>query len=93
MQIDDDCTEAEALDEALDARDDAPRIDTSPDLYNIAKQRPVGQVCVCPHCRQTFTKKTYQQAFCSNKGRGNCKDAYWNRATPQRLSRAKLFHR
>jgi len=46
--------------------------------YTSAKKAPVGSVVRCPVCGRTFKKRSYQQAFCSNKGRGNCKDRYWN---------------
>ena len=46
--------------------------------YTSAKKAPVGSVVRCPVCGRSFKKKSYQQAFCSNKGRGNCKDKYWN---------------
>lgn len=59
------------------------------DLYTVAKAAKTGETCTCPGCAKPFVKKSYQQAFCSNKGRGNCKDTYWNRATPERTERAK----
>ncbi len=56
--------------------------------YEIAKAAPTGTNLECPHCGTPFTKASYQQAFCSNKGSGNCKDAYWNsRGARQRQSR------
>lgn len=58
-------------------------------LYVTAKAAKKGETCTCPGCGKPFEKKSYQQAFCSNKGRGNCKDTYWNRATPERTERAK----
>ena len=53
-------------------------------LYAIAKQCNVGAVVVCPVCQAAFNKTSYQQAFCTNTGPGNCKDAYWknNRVKP-----------
>ncbi len=30
----------------------------------------------CLHCQKTYTPKTWNQKFCSNKGNDNCKDAY-----------------
>lgn len=58
--------------------------------YTDAKAAKVGSVVECPYCRRTFVKRSYQQAFCSNgrKTHRNCKDRYWNRATPARLERA-----
>ena len=60
-------------------------------LYEVAKATKTGSECKCPGCGSMFTKKSYQQAFCSNKGRNNCKDRYWNRASEQRSFRAQLF--
>lgn len=58
-------------------------------LYVLAKSAKKGETCTCPGCGKSFEKKSYQQAFCSNKGRNNCKDTYWNRATVERTNRAK----
>lgn len=60
-------------------------------LYEVAKAAKTGQSCKCPSCAKSFVKKSYQQAFCSNKGKNNCKDLYWNRASTQRSERAKIF--
>jgi len=46
--------------------------------YKAAKAAPVGSQIKCAECGKKMIKKSYQQAFCSNKGRGNCKDRYWN---------------
>lgn len=59
--------------------------------YETAKAAKTGTDCVCPRCSKTFTKKSYQQAFCSNKGPGNCKDIFWNVVRPERAQRAKFF--
>lgn len=42
--------------------------------YTENKSKKVGEMCVCPVCGQTFTKKQWQQAFCCRK----CKDEFWN---------------
>lgn len=60
-------------------------------LYEVAKATKTGNECKCPGCGNTFKKKSYQQAFCSNKGRNNCKDRYWNRASDERSMRAMAF--
>lgn len=52
--------------------------------YQLAKAAPTGANLECPHCGTQFTKASYQQAFCSNKGPGNCKDAYWNSRGPRK---------
>lgn len=49
--------------------------------YNHAKSTEVGKLISCPTCGNVHTKKTYNMIFCSNgktKGKGNCKDGYWN---------------
>ncbi len=46
--------------------------------YEANKKAKVGTKIPCPVCDSLFKKKSYQHAFCSRKGRGNCKDAYWN---------------
>lgn len=47
-------------------------------LYVTAKAAKRGEQVDCPACGKPFTKVGYQQAFCSNSGSGNCKDAYWS---------------
>lgn len=59
--------------------------------YETAKAAKTGTMCTCPVCSKEFKKKSYQQAFCSNKGRNNCKDLFWNRASEQRMQRAKAY--
>lgn len=54
------------------------------------KAAPTGASVECPQCRELFTKASYQQSFCSYKGAGNCKDAYWNAQGPRvRTAKAK----
>lgn len=59
--------------------------------YRIAKAAKTGESVTCPSCAKSFQKRSYQQAFCSNKGPSNCKDLYWNVTVPERLNRAKNF--
>jgi hypothetical protein len=59
--------------------------------YDAAKAAAVGTTIACPWCGKRFGKRSYQQVFCSNKGRGNCKDSYHNQATPERLERARAW--
>ena len=65
----------------------------SEDLYSKSKRAKVGDEAICPSCKRRFKKKSYQQAFCSNNGSGNCKDRYWNRASDERASRAINYSR
>lgn len=60
-------------------------------VYEASKAAKTGATCTCPACGKSFVKKSYQQAFCSNKGRANCKDTYWNRASESRMARAAHF--
>lgn len=59
--------------------------------YETAKAATTGTMCNCPVCNKEFKKKSYQQAFCSNKGHNNCKDLFWNRANEQRVQRAQAY--
>ena len=51
--------------------------------YDAAKAAKVKTKVICAGCGNSFMKKSYQQAFCSSKGRGNCKDRYWNIINPR----------
>jgi hypothetical protein len=42
------------------------------------KKAAVGSMINCAACSKRMKKKSYQTQYCSNKGRGNCKDQYWN---------------
>lgn len=85
--------EAQALSEQQDWPDDeydmmepdearAARAEDTREEYKAQyaknKKAKVGTRITCPVCGKPFKKKSYQHAFCSNKGKGNCKDAYWN---------------
>lgn len=43
-------------------------------LYLKNKDTKTGEACVCPICKEAFTKKQYSQAFCSIQ----CKDKFYN---------------
>ena len=45
----------------------------------------------CKECNKPMPDAHPNAKFCSNKGKGNCKDHYHNRSTPERLERAKHF--
>lgn len=62
-------------------------------LYQKAKAAKVGSKVQCPVCGKMFVKKSYQQAFCCNKGKHNCKDRYWNDATDSRRFRMQIMTR
>ncbi len=44
----------------------------------------VGYTIQCANCGKEIAKTSYQTQFCSNKGKDNCKDAYWNKVIPGR---------
>ena len=49
--------------------------------YEEAKEAPVGTIIRCPTCGKEHQKTSYHNIFCCNmktKGKGNCKDKYWN---------------
>lgn len=56
--------------------------------YDSNKKSKVGSAISCASCGREIIKKSYQSQFCSNKGNGNCKDHFWNRATDKRRSRS-----
>lgn len=64
---------------------------TPQDAYTHAKDAKTGAVVHCPTYTKTFTKKSYQQAFCSNKGTANCKDRFWNHTIYSRIVRGKAW--
>jgi ssDNA-binding Zn-finger/Zn-ribbon topoisomerase 1 len=59
--------------------------------YNFARQAKTGTTIHCPTCGKRMKKKSYQHVFCSNKGRNNCKDRYWNTVDEVRAERARLY--
>lgn len=61
--------------------------------YKMNVKVSVGATIQCPTCMKYLTKRSYQHAFCTNKGRGNCKDQYWNTVDSTRQIRAQSFRR
>lgn len=59
------------------------RQQTAQTRYAAAKAAKVGEQPQCGYCARPFRKTSYQQAFCCNKGSGNCKDSFHNRANPR----------
>lgn len=62
--------------------------------YFDAKRAQVGATIRCPVCHKLTVKTTYHKVFCSNgrtKGRGNCKDKYWNFVPEDRRMRASMM--
>lgn len=53
-------------------------------IYNQNKTAKIGSECKCPSCGTKFIKLNYQQAFCKNKPKTQCKDKYWNTVDPKK---------
>lgn len=89
-------SEAEYLESQWDGCDDVLEINVialDATNYNKAKSAKVGQRVMCGgNCGKSFIKTSYQQAFCCNRGRGNCKDNYHNR-TANRAFNTELYIR
>ncbi len=60
--------------------------------YNNNKTKKVNDKMVCACCNKNMIKKSYQSQFCSNKGKGNCKDMFWNRVDRKRFEKAIQFN-
>ena len=58
----------------------AKKVEDMSNQYLKNKSAKVGAEikCACG-CGKAIIKKSYQTQFASNKGRGNCKDRYWNK--------------
>lgn len=70
-----------------------PRLDTAKSnlatrIKDLNRAAKIGTTIKCPTCGRLFVKKSYQQVFCRNKGRNNCKDRYWNISDGARRERA-----
>jgi len=61
------------------------------DRYKDNASSPVRSTIRCACCNKRIIKKSYQTQFCGNKGKGNCKDRYWNNISDKRRHRAKMF--
>jgi len=46
----------------------------------------------CKNCGKEFIKKSYQHKFCSNKGKGNCKDKFHNRIAGKYIHNSKSHY-
>lgn len=47
-------------------------------LYWKCKEAKVGETIICPSCKTSFIKKSYQSVFCKLRSGTQCKDNYWN---------------
>ena len=59
--------------------------------YNDNKRAEIGTTIRCACCARRILKKSYQTQFCSNKGKGNCKDTYHNNVNDERRERSHEF--
>ena len=85
-QADEDCRE-------LDQDHYYQEIENKKARYADNKSSQVGTTIRCANCSNRIVKKSYQTQFCSNKGRNNCKDSYWNCSTNKRLYRSQTTNR
>lgn len=53
--------------------------------YVDAQLADVNTEINCPVCKRRFVKSHRAQVFCSNKGKFNCKDAYWQTLRRHRM--------
>ena len=88
MCYDDDYgTEAEYIEESAYRLQREREVDGMWESYQDSKHKAVGEVIACPVCSKAIVKTTYHKAFCTNKGKHNCKDVFWNTITPERRAR------
>ncbi|WP_186297663.1 hypothetical protein [Sedimenticola selenatireducens] len=59
--------------------------------YRDNKRSEIGTTIRCANCGGRILKKSYQTQFCSNSGKGNCKDTYWNNVSDRRRDRSHRF--
>ncbi len=80
-------TQQEARVEIIE--DETPFLDSKQEKlkasYKRATDASTGSKVDCAYCGNEFIKKTYNHAFCTSKGHGNCKDFYHNEINPERL--------
>lgn len=57
--------------------------------YRLNKLAKVGEMIVCPICKEEFKKKQYSQAFCCTEH----KDKYWNIKKSDRHSDTNYHHK
>lgn len=57
------------------------------------KRAMAGTVVHCPVCSRSFRKLRASHVFCRHKGRGNCKDRFWNTVNDERRERAIIMGR
>jgi len=82
-----DCSEGEYLSSLLEGEEfdrecrEAEwdeRLARTQSRYDDNKRSDIGTTIRCATCGRRIKKKSYQTQFCSNRGRGNCKDTFWN---------------
>lgn len=59
--------------------------------YDDNKRSATGTTIRCAYCGSRILKNNYQTQFCSNKGKGNHKDLYWNNVNDKRRFRAQRY--
>ena len=86
-----DDSEAAYLESQSDGHSFDDEIEFMWERYESNKRAKVGATISCACCDKWMIKKSYQSQFCSNKGRGNCKDMFWNVATEERRERTRMY--
>lgn len=94
--------EADALEAQSDggAADDLREIDKQKYYEGLSRKEAryhdnqlsaIGTTIRCANCNRRILKKSYQTQFCSNKGKRNCKDTYWNNVDDTRRERSHRY--
>lgn len=65
----------DAIDGAIGKRHNRPEMML--EIKKANEHRPIGVTMACPVCNTNVKKARYNTNFCSNKGAGNCKDAFY----------------
>jgi len=59
--------------------------------YADNKRADIGTTIRCACCARRIIKDHRQKQFCSNKGKKNCKDTYWNNVNDNRRYRSHKY--
>lgn len=79
-------TEAGEVATELSDDDFKDMVNAMSDRQRVARAAKKGSFVGCPVCLRHFSKTSYQQSFCSNAGKSNCKEVFY---TTIRSARAK----
>ena len=62
------------------------------EAWGLVKKAMAGALVNCPVCGHRFRKLRAAHVFCRHKGKGNCKDRFWNTVNNERRERAILMN-